>query len=170
MKRQLTILIGTGAAMILILAVALFLVGLDINKRVREINGLRGNMNSRFLTTENLSVLRFDMAKAQPYIPLLDSFLPNKDQLINLSREFNTAAFQNKVNFSSSFAGESPVSKTDLNWIGLNMNVDGNIDNIISFIKTMENSRYSIKLGSLDIGQKDNQYKSQLNGKVFYFQ
>lgn len=170
MKRQLTILIGIGATMILILAVALFLIGLDINKRVRQINELRNNINSRFLTTENLSVLRFDMAKFQPYISLLDLFSPNKDQLINLSREFNTIAFQNKVNLSSSFTGESPVSKTDLNWIGLNMNINGNFNDIINFMKAVENSRYSIKFNSLDISQKDNQFKSQLNGKVFYFQ
>lgn len=170
MKRQLTILIGAGAVEILILAAALFLIGWDINKRVGEINELRNNMNLRFSTTENLSNLRDDMEKFKPYIPLLNSFLPNKDRLINLSREFNIVAFQNKVNFSSSFAGEGFVSKTDLNWIGLNMNIDGNIDDIINFIKAIENSRYSVKLSSLDIGQKDNQFKSQLNGKVFYFQ
>ena len=169
MKRQLTILIGIGSAIILILAVALFLVGLDINKKIAQINELRININSRFLTTENLSVSRFDMAKFQPYISSLDLFSPNKDQLINLSREFNTIAFQNKVNFSSSFTGESPVSKTDLNWIGLNMNIGGNFNDIINFMKAVENSRYSIKLNSLDIRQKDNQFKSQLNGKVFYF-
>ncbi|MEK7634484.1 MAG: type 4a pilus biogenesis protein PilO [Patescibacteria group bacterium] len=170
MKRQLTILIGIGTAAILILLTALFLIGWDIDKRVWQINGLRNNLNSRFSTTENLSDLRDDMEKFKPYIPLVDSFLPNKDRLINLSREFNIVAFQNKVNFSSSFAGESPVSKTDLNWIGLNMNIDGNIDDIINFIKAIENSRYSVKLSSLDIGQKDNQFKSQLSGKVFYFQ
>ena len=47
------------------------------------------------------------------------------------------------------------------------------IENILpsrdDFLKTVENSRYSIKLNALDLSRRDNDYRGLLNGKVFYF-
>lgn len=170
MKRQLTKLIGIGSAVILVLAAALVFVGLDISKRVDQISLQRSDMNSRFLTTEHLSVLRYDLAAVQPYIPALNLLLQNKDQLINLPKELGAIAAQDKVDFSLSFSGESAVPQKDLNWIGLNINISGEIGNIIGFLKAVENGRYFIKFNGLDINKKDNKFAAPLNGVVFYFQ
>ena len=107
-----------------------------------------------------------------PYILGIENILPSRDELVNFSRDLSAAAGQNSVSFTSKFSGENLIGKIsadDLKWIGVDFTLGGGFDNIVNFLKTVENSRYSIKLNALDLSRRDNDYRGLLNGKVFYF-
>lgn len=169
MKKQLILTAGLGALIILILGVGLIIIRADILKKTEQINEIKKELDFRSTIIKSLSTMRGDINLIQPYIFGLDNVLPTKDQLINFSKDLNMMAAQNKINLASNFSGENIESSKGLKRIGLTATAEGNFNDLVNFLKAVENSRYSVKLDNIDINEKDGKYKMLLNGKVFYF-
>ncbi len=170
MKKQLIITAGLAILMILILSAALVAVGIDISKRANQIGEIKKKIDFRSNIIKSLSILRSDINTIQPYIFGLDNILLARDQLINFSRELSAMAAQNKITIASSFSGEDSKTAGELRWIGLTATVEGGFNDLINFLKVIENSRYSIKLDNIDLNEKTGGgFKALFNGKVFYF-
>lgn len=169
MRKELTFIIAIGLIIGLFLTAILVYLGFDIVKKTDFIKGLRSEVNSRSQIAEALSFSRSDINKVQSYTSMIESFLPNKDQLLGLTRDLNTIAVQNNVNLTAGFSEESSKTVTDLKWIGVNINSEGDLGSLINFMKTMENSRYLIKSNSLDLVKGDKGFKLSINSRVFYY-
>jgi len=172
MRKELLTHIGIGAILVLVLAAAFVYLSFDIGKRVDKIKESRSSLDFHSQIAELLFALRADFNAVSPYILGIENILPSRDELVNFSRDLSAAAGQNSVSFPSKFSGENLIGKIsadDLKWIGVDFTLGGGFDNIVNFLKTVENSRYSIKLNALDLSRRDNDYRGLLNGKVFYF-
>lgn len=169
MRKELTFIISIGLIISLFLTAIIIYLGFDIAGKTDFIKGLRSEVNSRSQIAEALSFSMSDINKAQPYTSMIESFLPNKDQLLGLARDLNTIAVQNNVNLTAGFSEESSKTATDLKWIGVNINSEGDYGNLINFMKTLENSRYLIKANSLDMVKGEKGFKFSINGRVFYY-
>lgn len=170
MKKQLITIISIGGAAVVILASALAYIGFDISQRVEKVKESRLVLSSSSQTGEKLALLRLDLAAFEPYTDDLENALPDKEQLINLPRELKTMAFQNSINLTSNFSGEEFKSSSNFNWLGLTVSTDGKFDNLINFLKLLDNSRYSVRFENIDLSFKDNGFKGTFVGKVFYYQ
>lgn len=172
MKKHLVLTIGLGVLIIFILSALLFFLKNDISKKTDKIKEIKQEIILRSKIISSLSVMRGDINLIQPYIPGIDNFLFTKDQLINFSKELDGMAAQDKINISSSFSEGSGASEKpgELKWIGLTSAAEGNFNGLIRFLKSIENSRYSVKLENIDLSEeKDSIFKMIFNGKVFYF-
>ncbi len=170
MKKQLMTIISIGGVVAVILALALIYAGFDISQRVERVKESRLALNSNSQTSEKLSLLRLDLAAFEPYAAGLENALPDKEQLINLSRDLKTMAFQNSISIISNFSGEEFKSSSNFNWLGLTVSADGKFDNMINFLKLLDNSRYSVRFENIDLSSKDSGFKGAFVGKVFYYQ
>lgn len=166
MKKQL-FTIGVGIIIIVVLITALIFIGFDISKKAIKVSESKQDIYFRSNIIKSLSILRSDINKIQPYIYGLNNVLPTKDQLINFPRELSLIASQNKINLSFNFSGEN--SNDRLKWIELTGTAEGDFINIINFLKSIENSNYSVKIDNIDFNEKDDVSKTIFNGKVFYF-
>jgi Tfp pilus assembly protein PilO len=169
MKKKFILTAGLGMLIILILSAGLFFFGFDISGKSDQIREIKSEIALRSKIINSLSAMRNDINMVQPYILGINNMLPTKDQLINFSKELDMTASQNKINLTSNFSGEDTKFSGELKWIGLTAAAEGDFNNLINFLKSIENSRYSVKLENIDFSEKDKKFKMLLNGKVFYF-
>lgn len=156
--------------LILFLAMAggLVYLRIDILDKVNLIENTRKDMNSYSRVSEGLNLLRSDIDKIQPYLSGLNNFIQTKDQLINFNKDVKIIANQNQVNAVSNFSDEKKSNQPGLQEIGVAININGGLENLINFLEALEKSDYSVKLNTLDFSQLDKEYKANFNGRVFY--
>lgn len=168
-KKRLLINIGIPLGICLLLITAVFFLGSDITNQTNKIEQLRGSLRYYIETTESLALLRRDSEKAKHYLPELESILPTRDQLVAFSGDLGIIAGQSKVEINSSLGQESPGSEKNLGSIDFTVSGQGEFDNLLNFLTLLKNSRYSVKIKTLDFGRQEGNFKALLTGQVFSF-
>ncbi|MEE8131834.1 MAG: type 4a pilus biogenesis protein PilO [Candidatus Paceibacterota bacterium] len=168
-KKKLLLNIGISLGIILILGAALFFLNSKIKDEVKQIQKVKEKLTLRSQTTEFIALLRRESEQVEPYLDDLDNMIITKDKLVNLSQDLSTIAMQNQVNLKLSIGKETPKTESELGEINITITIDGAFDNLIKFLKDLENSRYFVKLNKLDFTKKGNDFKGILNGVIFYF-
>lgn len=166
-RKRLIFIIGVPLGIVLILTIILFLVSSDITKRTDQIKQIRGELLFRAQITESLALLRKDSQEAQNYIIELNNILPSRDQLISFPRELSLIARQNKTDLSSSLGQEIPGDTGKLRQTDFTITSQGPFDNFISFLKSLEITRYLMSLKSLDFNRQDANFRASMSGWVF---
>ncbi|PIR88770.1 MAG: hypothetical protein COU09_00550 [Candidatus Harrisonbacteria bacterium CG10_big_fil_rev_8_21_14_0_10_44_23] len=140
---------------LLVLTVIVFILGSDLSKRGdrivahREETALRGQMLSL------LSSLKQNSLRAQQVIPSLEAGLPEQDDLVSFPRELEGVAKKRGLDFGFTFGNESVASENDVAFIRFGMTLGGSMDNLVAFLKELEDSPYYIALHSLDIARRE---------------
>lgn len=168
-KKKLLLNIGISLGIILILGVALFFLSSEIKNNAKEIQEVKEKMVLRSQTTKSIALLRRESEQVEPYLAKLDNILITKDKLVNFSQDLNAIAKQNKINFKISLGKEIPKTESKLGEINITMTINGTLDNLIKFLKDLENIQYFVKLNKLDFTKKGNGFEGILNGVIFYF-
>ncbi|MEK7496259.1 MAG: hypothetical protein AAB616_02230 [Patescibacteria group bacterium] len=168
-KKRLLINIGIPLGICSLLIAAVVFLGSDITNQINKIEQLQGNLRYYIEMTESLALLRQDSEKAKHYLPELESVLPTRDQLVAFSGDLGIIARQSKVEISSSLGQESPGSEKNLGSIDFTVAGQGEFDNLLNFLTLLKNSRYFIKIKTLDFGRQDGNFKASLTGQVFSF-
>ncbi len=113
------------------------------------------------------------------YLQVLYNIVPQKDDLINISSQFQRIAAEHNLGFGFSFSGEQEASQSQLGYISYSIRVTGsNDEEIKKFINDLNNFQYLNKVESLsmskeNIGEGDNQrseIEATLKGKVYFRQ
>lgn len=168
-KKKIILNIGVSLGIALLLGTALFLLNSEIQNKTKQITEAKKELNFRSQISESISLLRNESEQAEPYSDDLENMLITKDKLVNFSSDIKTIGKQNQVNLSFSFGAETPKTKDEPGKIGLIITADGALDNLIKFLKDLENSEYSVKLNKLDLTKQGAQFKGILNGEISYF-
>ena len=168
MNRQSAIKIAFWLILFLAMAGGLVYLRLDIIDKVNSAENIRKEMNSYSRVAEELNLLRSDIDKIKPYLFELNNAVQTKDQLVNFNKDIKIIANQNQVSVVSNFSDEKESVKSGLKEIGVSVNANGGLENLINFLKALEKSNYSVKLNTLDFSQSDKEYKAVFNGEVFY--
>ena len=168
MNRQSAIKIAFWLILFLAMAGGLVYLRLDIIDKVNSAENIRKEMNSYSRIAEESNLLRSDIDKIKPYLFELNNAVQTKDQLINFNKDIKIIANQNQVSVVSNFSDEKESVKSGLKEISVAINANGGLENLINFLKALENSNYSVKLNTLDFSQLDKEYKATFNGVIFY--
>lgn len=168
-KKRLLIIIGIPLGICLILIAALIFLGLDIAKQADQIKQLSRNLNYNIKMIESMALLRQDSEKAKYYLPELESILPTRDQLVVFPGDVNIIARQNKFDANTSLGRESSGAANELGKIDFIISGQGEFNNVLNFLKLLKNSRYFIKINTIDLGRQNNDFKTLLTGQVFSF-
>lgn len=168
-KKRLMTMIGVLVGIVLLLAGGLFFLGSDIQSRADKIGQLRSELTFRLQSTDSLASLQKEAEQSASYVSVLENFLPSRDQLVTFGRDMLIIGQQNKVDVSANLGKEIAVQDGDLRKTDFTMTIDGPLDNLINFLKSIEGSRYLNSIQNLDITKEDSSFKALLQGQLFSF-
>ena len=152
----------------LILAVIIF--GFQIDKLAEKIAGTREELNERSVALTSLASLRSDFSsKGEAYLNVLYNVIPQKDELIDLSKDFQAIAQEEGLNYGFTFLGETPPSGDVLGSVRFNLTLGGTFSKLLNFLKNMENFRYLISLENVSISRgSEGNMRMDIRGSVFF--
>jgi hypothetical protein len=165
-KKRLLIAISIPATISLVLLIAIFFLASDIGNLANKIYQTRKDINFGLQAINSLAGLRQDYEQAKIYMPEVGGILPSKDQLLSFSKDMNTMAKLNQVSLNLNIGQENRPAASQLTQIDVSTAGQGTFNNLLSFLKTVENSRYFIKFGSLDFQQANYNASLNLSGKI----
>ena len=156
-------------------AVAVLLVGIgifmgDVTKYGDEVVNARKELGLRSGTLSLLARLQSQYSqKAKGYTAILNSVIPREADLFNVSRDFQILATQSGVTHTFAFTGETPANEDNLGTINFRVQAEGNLPNLQSFIRSLEQFRYITRLESMGIGKtKDGVNTASLRGVIYF--
>lgn len=169
-KKQLTIQLAIAAGVILVLSVALSVFSGNIRAAIDELAALRSDLASRAASLESLAKLQTQYTrKAKAYSESLAQAVPKKEDLIGLSKDFQSLAGQARVDQSFGFTGETPASGGNLGFLSFQISATGELANLSRFLSSVENFRYLTKVESLGIAPDPaNGQKLSIRGRIFF--
>jgi uncharacterized protein with NAD-binding domain and iron-sulfur cluster len=149
------ILIKTGISLLIIIplfVIILYLKGL-ISKTTTKIVTSRKEFISRSTNLESLVVLQSQYKNfGRDYLMVLYNIVPQKDNLINVSKEIQRLAVKNNLNLNFSFTGEKEASEQELGYISFKVTIKGEtISQIKKFIEDFNNFKYLNKIESVSM-------------------
>ena len=173
-RRRLIITIGIDLGIILILGAGLWFLAKDIVSRANSIAQTRNEINSWTQAVQSLAALKQDSLRARTYLPELDIVFPDRDQLINFSRDLSELGRRYKVNVNSSLGSEErSEDKTSVRF-NFGATMQGALENLADVLKELKNSRYSIGIKNLEIVREvrrpDGGFNMTINGQVFTYE
>ena len=157
----------TGGIIIFILAVVLYL-GLDIRKKADAIAGVETETISRISKVSDLNKLKSQEKEAQADLIKLKSALPKRDSLFEVSKNLSAFAKARNLAFGYKFGEEVESKGGNPGFIRVEMNISGSYENILSFLRDIEASKYFINLSSLDLTRQNTGYTSIINSQIFF--
>lgn len=162
---QLSISLGVIGALVLVI----LLFGLQISRLSEKIAATRAELNERSVALNSLASLRSDFSlKGQSYLNVLYNVIPQKDELIDLSKDFQVIAQEDSLNYGFTFLGETPPSGNILGSVKFNLSLGGTLSKLLNFLKNMENFRYLISLENVSINRGSEGMKMDIRGSVFF--
>ncbi len=168
-QKRLILHSSISAAIITILVIGLVLFGKNITSYGKELSDARQTLALQAVSLERLAGLQTQYKVAEPYVKVLNNVIPKEEDLIDLSRDFQILATKANITHSFSFVGENPASAGSLGSINFRLDAAGKLDNLFSFVKSLEHFRYLTRLDSFTIG-RDQEKNSMMTvrGQVFF--
>lgn len=170
-KKQLTTLILASLAVIVVFAGAIFFLKSDIGNRSKKVRELKDAIVLNSNSAGTAFVLQRGSDEAQKYLSEIQKYLIKKDQLLNLPKDISQIGRQNNLTTSLSFGEEIPISEKEARKTNFSLSLEGKagIGDLVTFLQTMENSNYFIKLSNLDYNQDGQFLRAYMNGQTFSF-
>lgn len=169
-KKQLLIQLSVGLIILAAVTVGLFFFGGNIKDYSERIKIARQDLVSRSLSLSSLAALRIQYnTKGRDYLGFLQSYVPSRDQLINLSRDVQTLA-SGVSSFGFSFSGENEPTDGVLGVINFTANLRATIPQLISFLDNVGRFKYFMTVDNFSLtGVTDGGiFQVPVRGRVFF--
>ncbi len=169
-KKQLGIQIGIALAAVIVMVTGVQLAVGNLEGNAGRIQQQKTDLAFRIRATDQLASLKAASDKAQPLFKLLNATLPPKDELINFGQTLTQLAKSDKVDLGFTFGGEVAPKAGAPGYIPFSLTGSATYDSFQKFLKDVENSRYFVKMNSIDLvrpGAGDI-YNIVASGQVYY--
>lgn len=167
-KRRFLIELSIAIGLVVFLMGLLFLIGWDLSRRAGIADSRRSELTYRNLAISSLASLKKDATEAERYFGILENVLPQHDQLIDFSKELNSAARSRNLGFSFAFKSEREAQEDRAGAASFAMSLQGKTDQVLDFIRFIERSRFLVKLTSFDFSRFEDGFRAAINGEVFF--
>jgi len=159
--------VALGMVGVLVLGVVFF--GLNIKSSTRKIVSAREELAARTISLQSLASLRADYAnKARAYLNVLHNIVPQKDELIDLSKDIQAVASASNLEYGFTFIGENQPTADALGFVKFNLKLGGSLTNLLNFLKNIQNFRYLIDIESVSIYREESLMRMNLVGSVYF--
>ncbi|MBI2278600.1 MAG: hypothetical protein HYU81_00880 [Candidatus Brennerbacteria bacterium] len=171
-KNKLFVEIGIGGGIVIALGIALAMLGGSMKTASGRVVTTRTELLERSASVGSLAALRETWkTRAETSLNVLRNVVPEKDTLINVSRDFQSLASQTRTEYSFGFVGETPAGAAgDIGALNFRLTLRGDLPNIYSFIEKFREFPYFSMIDSFVIERKGSEARSELvaNGRIFY--
>lgn len=169
-QKTLLIMLGVALAIIIPLLIGMMVLRSYINNNTQSIIQGKHELAQRTSTLNALVALRNEYnAYGKPRFNILYNVIPEKDELINISQEFQRMAQREDLGFGFSFQGEEATGDIGLGFVRFSINVTGDtLDNIIGFVEQVKDFRYLTTIENFRTEVKDKEIQATMEGKVYF--
>ena len=154
-KKKLAIELGITAVLIVGLFSGIFIFASKLRTNAEEMVGLREELALRSKSLNSVAALRseYDM-KVKDRLKVLISSVPVKDQLINISKDFQLLSSRAELQSTFTFVGESAATNDSLGKVTFKLSEEGNFEKLIEFISVLQNFHYLSSFDSFSLLRK----------------
>ncbi|OGG37631.1 hypothetical protein A2110_00625 [Candidatus Jorgensenbacteria bacterium GWA1_54_12] len=169
-RRRLTKELGIALVVLLPLMVGFVVLRVAVANSTEEMIQARRAFTEHTNIINRLITLRSQYdAFGKTYFNVLHNVIPEKDELINVSQEFQGVAAEHNLQFGFSFRGEDPASATSLGAVHFSIAVAGsNLPDITEFITDMQSFHYLTVIENLHVSRAETGMEAVIIGKVYY--
>ncbi len=166
-KKEITKELLIDAGLIIAFTVMTLFVINDISTTQASITKARTERTENLKIKNNLEELVKEEKIADNYFSPLKNALPQKNELFVFQNEIRQIASSQGLTADLRFIGEEEGGSVGK--ASFNLEVYGDYNRIMTFIKDLESSRYFINFGNFEINtQSGTSYQAKISGKVFY--
>ncbi len=170
-KKKLLIQSGITIGIIAVLLLGITFFSRTITDYAGQITSLRNQIAARSGSLNALAILRSQSSLVDGDTRIMNNAVPVKDQLINLTKEFQLLASQSGLSSSFSFLGESPSTATTFGTIRFKLNISGNFEKLLNFIPQLQNFKYISSFDNYSITRTSGDNGTLItNGQIYYRQ
>ncbi|PIR98043.1 MAG: hypothetical protein COT89_01200 [Candidatus Colwellbacteria bacterium CG10_big_fil_rev_8_21_14_0_10_42_22] len=146
-------------------------LGGEVEDRAESLRQERGRIASRSESISRLADLRKTADEAKSAYVVLQNILPQREELFSFSDYLESISKSNGVNTQFSFTGEETSSGPDApGQSAFRVVNNGSFQNILSFIKDIENSnKFLVKLSGVDLTGSGKEYRATISSLVFFY-
>lgn len=159
--------ISISLTVILLLAALLLLIGRDISLKTANIKQQRQDFSLRSQALNSLAFLRSEAERSKNILKAIQDLLPQSDQLINFPKSLEGLAKNNQLSFGFSFNSETPAEENKPAINAFTLNLSGQYNNFLNFLKAVERSQYFVAFDFLDLNKKGADFEIIMKGRVF---
>lgn len=167
-KKRLTLNIGLTTSILLVIIGLVVLLGKDIRDKGEIIFLSHSELTAKLQAVRDLAKLREVAKTVVPARQFLDKALPKRDGLFGLPREFERMAADKKVGFSFKFGQESRPDSTQPNKIAFEMTAQGTYNDLLEFVRSVEQSPYYINIAKLDVTRTGEKFNATIGGEIYF--
>lgn len=169
-QKKLFIKLGTLVAVLVVTVGGIVFFGGNISSYADQIVSIRKELVQRIALLQSYVSLKSEYtAKAKEDISILNNLIPQQDQLIDLRRDFQFLGGGDNLDINFAFTGERTTDSPRLGAIGISLDVQGEMRNVLDFMKKLEHFHYLISIDSVTIDKKDSGgVTALLRGGVFF--
>lgn len=155
------ITIAVGA--VIGIVVLLIVIGADTEKIAGDVVSTRNELKTEIEQISRLAQLRDEAKLAEPKFAVLENILPKKDELFSFPAKIEELAKSQGLSSKFSFGAESEKS---IQYSIIIQN--GTYEEILRFVKTIEEDKPFMSIGSLDMVSGGSGYNATINGTLFF--
>lgn len=159
--------VGISLIASLLLATLLLLLGRDISLKTANIKKQRQDLFLRSQALNSLASLRSESERSKNISKAIQELLPVSDQIINFPKSLENFARSNQLNFGFAFNSEVPAEENKPTINAFTLNLSGQYNNFLNFLKAVERSKYFTVFDYLDLNKKDAGFEIIIKGRVF---
>ncbi|MFH0806401.1 MAG: hypothetical protein V1885_01615 [Candidatus Brennerbacteria bacterium] len=170
-RKKLLLELGVGGGIIVVLAISLIIMGIYIGNASERISSSRAALLERSASVGSFSLLREAWrTKAEGYLSVLRNVVPEKDTLINVSRDFQSLASQTRTEYSFGFIGETGESEGGIGALSFRLTLRGDLANLFTFIEKFAAFPFLSTIDSFNIERNGPATRSELlaQGRIFF--
>lgn len=170
-KRNFIRTLGIACAIVVVLGGAIWYVKSDIDKKFLTIGQTRAEIQVKEQALSALASLQGDSEKAAQYLPQLDRMFTTKEQLLSFSTDIEFLAQQAGFSGSPKFKEETAPQTGELRKTNFTLSLEGarNISDLGKFFSLVEQSKYYVKFGSIDVTRDGVTLRANVDGYVVSF-
>lgn len=168
-KKKLFLNIGITVGVVVIFTIGILIFGSNISADSEKIISTRKEVSDWTVSVQSYSAVRSQYTgKAKEYSEILEKVIPQKDELINLKKDFQYLASSEKLEMSFSFLGEQGTNAPQLGSVGVSLTIQGSMEMISSFLQKLENFRYLMGVESLTFDNREGKSNASIRGRIFF--
>lgn len=170
-RKKLFLELGIGSGIIAALALVLVFLGTYLGNVSERIAASRTALLERSAAVGSLAGLRETWdSKAEGYLGVLRNVVPEKDTLINVSRDFQSLASQTRTEYSFGFLGETGESESGIGALTFRLTLRGDLANLFTFIEKFAAFPFLSTIDTFNIERKGPETRSELlaQGRIFF--
>lgn len=168
-KKKLTLELSITLLLIFGLAGGIFFFASRLSTNAEEMTRVREELALRSKSLNAVAALRseYDM-KVKDRLKVLITSVPVKDQLINLTKDFQLISSKSGLQSTFTFVGESPATDANLGRVTFKLSTEGEFPELIKFISTLQNFYYLSSFDSYSLLRGKDISVLGTRGSVFF--